>query len=525
MKSVYFSNPAKKLLQIVLALAIVGFSLGINDVTTVYAVPPDNNLFANRTVIASLPYNPSILDTTQADAETDDPTLTSATGGVGDCEGISLRQTAASVWYEYVGSNEPVFLDTTGSYTLIDDPGNPGNYEYDTVIAVFTSTEASPALTDLDLVVCNDIPNDATNLAKLSFYGVSGITYYIMVAQYNGQADVVYTYPGYNGGFLDFSMTTGLTISGNAGGMGGAKVSFQGGATIANSNGDYILAIPSGFTGTVTPSVSGYLFGPAAKSYTNVTTNKSGENYNLYFVPPGDFNGDGKTDVAVFRPSDNTWRVSGQGTTAFGQGSDIPVPADYNGDGKDDFAVFRPSNNTWYINGQGSYVYGTTGDIPVVADYNGDGKADIAVFRPSNSTWYVRGQGSFVYGTVGDIPVVADYNGDGKADIAVFRPTNSTWYLYGIGPRVYGTVGDIPVVADYTGDGLADIAVFRPTNSTWYVYGVGPSVYGTVGDIPVIGDYNGDGKADITVFRPSNSTWYKYGVGPSVYGTIGDIPV
>ncbi len=76
---------------------------------------------------------------------------------------------------------------------------------------------------------------------------------------------------------------------------------------------------------------------------------------------------------------------------------DIPVVGDYDGDDKTDVAIFRPSDNTWYIINSGGSpantvtVFGQAGDVPVVGDFNGDGMADLTVYR--SGTIYVSAFG------------------------------------------------------------------------------------------------------------------------------------
>ena len=266
-----------------------------------------------------------------------------------------------------------------------------------------------------------------------------------------------------------------------------------------------------------------------------------------------DFDGDGKTDVGIFRPAVGEWWInqSSNGVTTagqFGSSSDIITPADFTGDGKTDIAFFQPSSGFWFVLRSEDFSYfafpfGTSGDVPVPADYDGDGKADATVLRPSSSTWFIQrssdgGATIGQFGSAGDVPVPADYDGDGKADIAIYRPSLGQWWVQrstaGILVLTFGVSTDKPVQGDFTGDGKADIAFWRPSTGEWFISRSEDLTYfsfpfGTNGDIPAPGDYDGDGKFDATVFRPSSATWFSQrtsaGTLIAQFGANGDRPV
>lgn len=268
-------------------------------------------------------------------------------------------------------------------------------------------------------------------------------------------------------------------------------------------------------------------------------------------------------DLAVWRPSTGYWYVLGGSSVhwggTFNGTSDIPVPGDYDGDGKTDFSVFRPSTSsgTWYVsNSSNGYTieltFGLNSDKPAQADYDGDGKTDCAVFR-NTGWWYITrssdsGMTSYEFGLGSDKPAPADYDGDGKADYAVWRGSNQTFYVQrsSDGVTQAQTLGqtsdDVPVSADYDGDGKADYAV--KSGNVWYIK---QSLNGTLftitwqlaSDKEVQNDYDGDGRVDIAVWRGSESTpgagdagnWYirQSSLGGQLrqvlWGTTGDVPV
>ena len=294
--------------------------------------------------------------------------------------------------------------------------------------------------------------------------------------------------------------------------------------------------------------------GGSATTTTTATTTTATTTASAPIEVTGDFDGDLKSDLSVYRPGTSEWfvvRSGGAGVMqlAWGAVGDVPVAGDYDADGRQDIAVFRPGNGVWYVrpSSTGTTValqWGTAGDITVAGDYDGDGRTDVAVFRPATGHWFVRhantGAGTVVqWGTAGDIPVPGDYNGDGRTDFAVFRPVGGIWYVrYSVGGTTsfqWGGFGDIPVAGDYDGDGRTDGAVFRPSNGTWYArYSrTGASaawLWGAATDRPAPGDYDGDGRTDVAVFRPSTGIWYLLyssngGTAALQWGAGGDIPL
>lgn len=256
-----------------------------------------------------------------------------------------------------------------------------------------------------------------------------------------------------------------------------------------------------------------------------------------------DFDGDGRTDLSVFRPSEGNWYLqrstAGFAAINWGVSSDVLVPGDYDGDNKTDTAVRR--GGEWYIlkstnNTLQAISWGLASDIPVADDYDGDNKTDTAVFRASNSTWYISnsaGGTQFTsWGQSGDVPVSGDFDGDNKSDLTVYR--NGQWLTRksldgGLISTAWGQSGDILVPANYDGDTKDDLAVFRPSNGTWYVLRSTNNTplfipFGQSGDVPVPGDYDGDSKDDQAVYR--NGIWYlnrsTAGFAASTFGVASD---
>ncbi len=255
----------------------------------------------------------------------------------------------------------------------------------------------------------------------------------------------------------------------------------------------------------------------------------------------GDFDGDGKSDPALYQEATGDWYVKSSVAgytlatlTGFGQAGYTPISADYDGDGKTDPAAYDLATGLLYVKlsasgyAQASYSFSFNGYGYLLAtgDYDGGGKADLALYQEATHLWTVLLVESVTlatleFGADGCQPLVGDYDGDGKNDPALYQETSGNWFVKLSGSE-YVTVearlggpGYQPVSGDYDGDGKADLMVYREATGSWLAMlsasayaAVSMADFGGLDYMPVAGDYDGDGKADLVLYNQATSTWF-----------------
>jgi hypothetical protein len=280
-----------------------------------------------------------------------------------------------------------------------------------------------------------------------------------------------------------------------------------------------------------------------------------------------DNDGDGRTDLRVYRPSTSTFHVlnsinnsifnSALGLGFANPGTLSSASDDYDGDGRGDLVLLRVSNNLyfWRILLTGSNTvrevnWGIAGvDDIVPADYDGDGRTDIAVYRYLNGVWYIllssnnqlRAEFWGQPGNGSEFGMVGDFDRDGRSDLTTVRPTTNGWgwftrrssdnamqIAYWGNPNTdfFFTSAQI----DIDGDGIQDRMVFRDPNPATQdpPNNLGDQItflvlrssdngqfilpFGLDTDSFRFGDYDGDGRTDIVArrFIGGQLIWFIY---------------
>jgi Tol biopolymer transport system component len=254
--------------------------------------------------------------------------------------------------------------------------------------------------------------------------------------------------------------------------------------------------------------------------------------------------------VGVYRPSTGQWLLRTSNTagapnitlTFGGQPGDLPVTGDWNGDGQTDIGIFRngtfllgvlktqdfciPCAPVTSVEAQPEFTFGQAGDRPIAGDWDGDGMDEVGVYRdgtsPSPSTFLLRVRKitfsrpcpacplvptttfvteSHFFGNQGDLPVAGDWDNDGKDTIAVFHADPDGVFLLtndfseAEASSSFGALGDLPVAGGWNPPVPDRVGLFHPSTATFSLatsFAAPPNIvftFGSAGDLPVTGHW------------------------------------
>ncbi len=401
-------------------------------------------------------------------------------------------------------------------------------------------------------------------------------------------------------GSLNLVTISGRVTDANNNAVNNVNVSLTKNGTAAgtvqtNAQGEFNFANQTaGANYVVTPTGS---FSPSSQTLSNLTANATANFKAALSIPPqcstvnflaaanypvqvrpansvlGDFNGDGKLDVAISNIVSNSVSIFvNDGMGGFGPGNNInlgTLPAvglaigDFNSDQKLDIVVAQDGavQNVAVLFGDGAGAFTVTGfstgsyssDV-AVADFNLDGKQDLAVTNtPSganpNSVSILLGDGAGHFGApsnfaVGSQPIAVvtqDLNGDGRLDLIISNyGSNSVSVLIATG-GLFGLPTTIPIgtaalsiaVADLSGDGKPDLVTSDVNSANVKMFlGTGSGGFGPATNIPAgttettasvgVADLNGDGKLDVAVAHVSNGVSVLLGDGRGSFSPSGN---
>jgi hypothetical protein len=153
----------------------------------------------------------------------------------------------------------------------------------------------------------------------------------------------------------------------------------------------------------------------------------------------GDYDGDGKSDLAVYQTASGDWYLyqsqAGFGYQPFGASGYAPVEGDYDGDGKSDLAVYEAASGYWFTLGSqsqqlGYQQLGGSGYAAVRGDYDGDGKSDAGVYQTLAGNWYIQVDGrALAMMPFSEVAGAGDVDGDRKTDLAVYQESTGSGTL------------------------------------------------------------------------------------------------